>query len=110
MANDRLTVAKRAIPRQKLDRNHPGSRLSCVSCSAIKRITAGVKASPLTLAWKRLDLLAGPSPSRHHQIRTKKEYSFRPKTADPLTSTLAGNLAQTGSWTAWRDGDLQLPV
>jgi len=28
---------------------------------------------PLTLAWKRFDLLAGPSPSRHHQIQTKKE-------------------------------------
>ena len=44
MANDGLGVAKRAHPRQKLKRNHPGSRLSCVSGSAIKRITAGVKA------------------------------------------------------------------
>jgi hypothetical protein len=44
VANDRLAVAKRAYPRQKLERNHPGSRLSCVSGSAIKRITAGVKA------------------------------------------------------------------
>jgi len=44
VANDRLAVAQRAYPRQKLKRNHPGSRLSCMSGSAIKRITAGVKA------------------------------------------------------------------
>jgi hypothetical protein len=44
VTNDGLGVAKRAHQRQKLKRDHPGSRLSCVSGSAIKRITAGVKA------------------------------------------------------------------
>jgi len=44
VAKDRLAMAKRAYPRQKSKRNHPGSRLSCVSGSAIKGITAGVKA------------------------------------------------------------------
>ena len=44
VADDRLTVAQRTYPRQKLKRNYSGSRLSCVSGSAIKRITAGVKA------------------------------------------------------------------
>jgi hypothetical protein len=34
--------------------------LSFVSGSAIKRITAGVKASPLTVICGRFDLLAGP--------------------------------------------------
>ena len=29
---------------------------------------------PLTVACKRFDLLAGPSPSRQNRIQTKKEY------------------------------------
>jgi hypothetical protein len=44
VTDDRVVVAKRAKPRQETKRNYPGSRLSCVSGSAIKRITAGVKA------------------------------------------------------------------
>jgi hypothetical protein len=44
VAGDGVVVAQRAQPRQQLKRNHPGSRLSCGSGSAIKRITAGVKA------------------------------------------------------------------
>ena len=44
VADDRLPLAKRTHPRQMAKRNHPGSMLSCVSGSAIKRITAGVKA------------------------------------------------------------------
>jgi hypothetical protein len=47
---------------------------------------------PLTVAWKRFDLLAGPSPSRQSQIQTKKEYSFPPKAAHPFW-TLAGYFA-----------------
>jgi hypothetical protein len=38
---------------------------------------------PLTLAWKRFDLLAGPSPSRHHQIQTKKN-TLQPGRRDSL--------------------------
>ena len=44
VANDRLVLAERAQPRQEMQRHYPGSMLSLVSGSAIKRITAGVKA------------------------------------------------------------------
>ena len=44
VADDRVFVAQRAQPRQQMQRNYPGSMLSLVSGSAIKRITAGVKA------------------------------------------------------------------
>jgi hypothetical protein len=30
---------------------------------------------PVTVSWQSFDLLAGPSPSRQNQLRTKKEYS-----------------------------------
>jgi len=45
MANDRVLVANWTTPRQTVQRNHPGSMLSSASGSAIKRITAGVKAA-----------------------------------------------------------------
>jgi hypothetical protein len=44
MANDRVVPANRALPRQQAQWGHPGSTLSFASGSAIKRITAGVKA------------------------------------------------------------------
>ena len=46
VTDDRPIAAQRASPRQqrKRDLGHPGSVLSSVSGSAIKRITAGVKA------------------------------------------------------------------
>jgi hypothetical protein len=44
VTNDRLALTKRAEPRQEIERNYPGSRLSCVSGFAINRIMAGVKA------------------------------------------------------------------
>jgi len=44
MADDRLVPADRTSPRQQVQWDHPGSMLSFVSGSAIKRITAGVKA------------------------------------------------------------------
>jgi hypothetical protein len=48
---------------------------------------------PLTVACKSSDLLAGPSPSRYHQIQTKKEYRFTPGTATSQLATLAGYFA-----------------
>ena len=45
MANDCVVVTNWTTPRQALQRNHPGSMLSSASGSAIKRITAGVKAA-----------------------------------------------------------------
>lgn len=44
VTDDRVAMAKWAEARQEIERNHPGSSLSCPSVSAIKRITAGVKA------------------------------------------------------------------
>jgi len=45
MADDRMVLAKRTLPRQEIQWDHPGSALSSASGSAIKRITAGVKAA-----------------------------------------------------------------
>jgi hypothetical protein len=44
VADDRAVSADRTSSREKIQRNHPGSTLSSASGSAIKRITAGVKA------------------------------------------------------------------
>jgi hypothetical protein len=44
MADDRVILANRTLPWQEIQRDHPGSMLSLDSGSAIKRITAGVKA------------------------------------------------------------------
>jgi hypothetical protein len=46
MADDGLVATQRTPPREQLQRErlHPGSVLSSASGSAIKRITAGVKA------------------------------------------------------------------
>ena len=44
MADDRVAPTNWALPRQEVQGDHPGSMLSFVSGSAIKRITAGVKA------------------------------------------------------------------
>ena len=44
VADDRLLFANRTSPRQAIQRDYPGSRLSFASDGAIKRITAGVKA------------------------------------------------------------------
>lgn len=44
VAHDRAVTTKRTLPREKVQRDHPGSNLSSASGSAIKRITAGVKA------------------------------------------------------------------
>ena len=44
MADDRVVATNWTSPRQEVQRDHPGSMLSFASGSAIKRITAGVKA------------------------------------------------------------------
>jgi hypothetical protein len=45
VANDRVILANRTSPRQEAQRDHPESPLSSACGSAIKRITAGVKAA-----------------------------------------------------------------
>jgi hypothetical protein len=44
VADDRLALAHRAAAREQAQWSYPGSELSSVSGSAIKRIRAGVKA------------------------------------------------------------------
>jgi len=46
VADDGVVLANRTAPRQKFQGDYPGSMLSFASGSAIKRITAGVKARP----------------------------------------------------------------
>jgi hypothetical protein len=84
VADDRLVLADRTSPWQEVQRDHPGSILSLLSGSAIKRITAGVKA-PADSRLQTIDLLAGPSPSRQNQIQTKEEYCFRLPAASHLS-------------------------
>ncbi len=45
VADDRIIAADRTAPRKEIQRDYPGSMLSFASGSAIKRITAGVKAA-----------------------------------------------------------------
>jgi hypothetical protein len=71
VANDRGVSAKRTSPWQAIQRNYPGSLLSFVSGSAIKRITAGVKAPPLTVICGRFDLLAGLHPPGKVRFKRK---------------------------------------
>src|SRR5437879_2012964 len=65
MTDDGVVATERASPRQQPQRDcrYPGSVLSFVSGSAIKRIRAGVKAPSPTVLCQSSDLLAGPSPS-----------------------------------------------
>jgi hypothetical protein len=44
VADDRVVTTDWTSPRQEVQRDHPGSMLSFASGSAIKRITAGLKA------------------------------------------------------------------
>jgi len=44
VSDDRVALAHRTLSREQTQRNHPGSELSSAAGSAIKRITAGVKA------------------------------------------------------------------
>jgi len=44
VADDAVVSTNGTSPRQEIQRDHPGSMLSPASGSAIKRITAGVKA------------------------------------------------------------------
>ena len=81
--NDGVAVATRTAPRQlcQTDADYPGSALSSTPGSAIKRITAGVKAC----RWSYRQVRAGdrPSPSCTHQCRTKNS---APGTAPQVVS------------------------
>jgi hypothetical protein len=75
MSDDRVVLANRTPPRKEVQRDHPGSMLSFSSGSAIKRITAGVKARRDRTLLKFRS--AGRAFTlRQSQFRTKKEYCF----------------------------------
>jgi hypothetical protein len=73
MPNDGVALTERTVPRQlcQTDPGYPGSALSSTTGSAIKRITAGVKAC----RWSYRQVRAGdrPSPSCTNQCRTKRK-------------------------------------
>ena len=83
MADNRVILANRALPRQEIQRDHPGSMLSFASGNAIKRITAGVKARRADRSLLSFDLLAGPSPSGKVSFERKKNTVFRRGTRAP---------------------------
>jgi hypothetical protein len=90
MADDRVVLADGASPRQKFQGHHPGSALSSAAGSAIKRITAVVKAGADGSLRKFRS--AGRAFTRQQsQFQTKKEYRFALLTASPSLRTLAGN-------------------
>jgi hypothetical protein len=60
------------LPRQAVERNYPGSRLSFPSGSAIKRIKAGVKACPQTPPAKESFCQREPSASGQVSFERKK--------------------------------------
>ena len=75
MTDDRLLLTDWTLPREEIQRDHPGTVLSFVSGSVIKRITAGVKARR-DRSLRSFDLPAGPSPSGKVSFERKQEYSF----------------------------------
>src|SRR5512132_892215 len=71
MTNDRTVPANRTSPRQQVQRDHPGWTLSFASGSAIKRITAGVKAPPVTVLCQSFRSAGRAFTLRLNQFRTK---------------------------------------
>src|SRR5262249_53370335 len=71
--NDGVALAERTVARQlcQSDPSYPGSALSSTSGSAIKRITAGVKACRWSYRQVRAD--DRPSPSCSNQCRTRRK-------------------------------------
>jgi hypothetical protein len=100
VADDRRLPAHRTPARQlrQADRSYPGSLLSSVDGSAIKRITAGVKAC----RWSSRQVRSGdrPSPSCTDQCRTKKNNGIWRVAPAPSTPNIGRYLAtrQDVSW------------
>jgi hypothetical protein len=77
MADDRVVVANRTLPRQEVQRDHPGSILSFVSGSAIKRTTAGREGRPQTVLPSSIRV-AGLHPPDKSSVERKKNTAFGP--------------------------------
>ena len=83
MANDRVAVTNWTTPRQALQRNHPGSMLSSASGSAMKRITAGVKAAA-DRSLPSFDLRTGLHPPGKVSLERKQNTAFQGSPRAPL--------------------------
>jgi hypothetical protein len=92
VANDRVSPANRTLPRQEVQGDHPGSLLSFSSGSAIKRITAGVKARRDRSLLKSRSA-AGPSPSGNVSFERKKNTALRGR--PPASHSNIGRLSPT---------------
>jgi hypothetical protein len=126
MADDGLRQTKRAPSRQRCQGNYPGSPLSFVSGSAIKRITAGVKARrdrpcQVSIGWsglhppgkvssdeKRILLCIAVRIARTHDIgRFRSTYhSQSPSAGRDLQSTsraFCGKLTTNSPTSGWCD-------
>jgi hypothetical protein len=95
MTDDRILPTNWTSPRQAVQRNHPGSRLSFVSGSAINRITAGVKARR-DRSLPKSRSAAGPSPSGNVSSERKKNTASHRWRRAPHLETLAGIKALQG--------------
>ena len=91
MPDDRVVLAKGTSPRQEVEGDHPGSMLSFASGSAIKRITAGVKAR----RWFSLPgLLRRPAFTLLVYSLSNERKKAALNTASPSLTTLAGYFAR----------------
>ena len=91
VANDRVIPAYGTSPRQEGQRDHPGSVLSSGSGSAIKRITAGVKAAA-DRPYQSFDLRpAFTLPVK--SVSNEKRILLSKARCNPSYSTLAGYFA-----------------
>jgi hypothetical protein len=87
VADDRGAPANRTLPRQEGQRDHPGSMLSFSSGSAIKRITAGVKARPCRSLPKFSICWPGLHPPGK-SVSNEKRIQFCGAGREPLTPNI----------------------
>jgi hypothetical protein len=97
VAHDRVVTANRTSPREKVQRDYPGSALSSTSGSAIKRITAGVKAAADRRCQVSIWGQAFTLPV--NQLERKKNTAFHLSTRAPFR-TLAGYKRHSAKLTA----------
>jgi len=94
MADDRVLAANRALARQlrQLDLSYPGSALSSVHGSAIKRINGWREGPPLVSPPSSIRRL-GLHPPVTDQCRTKKESAHSGSQLTALTQRIGRLLA-----------------
>ena len=90
VADDRVVPANRTSPRQEVQAGSPRVDVVFRLWQCDKENHGWREGPPVTVLCQSFDLLAGPSPSRQNQFRTKKEYCFALLAASPSLRTLAG--------------------